>query len=463
MAQLCDPQPTTQYIGGWSDFTERVGEEDDDDGVRSGGDWFAAAADALTAAPRAPVVTWAHVPASGFSESPEEGWYTWDETMFHASAVPQEDVPLDILERADRVRQLSRADVWRERHAIKGEATAALATLRPFVRESRIALDDPWQARHVLALLSACREGDANAAFAAVAPRGSAGLPANIDVRAAVAALTDPVKVAERNAAEAAAREQARVDRQKRAENIAQHSRDLKAWKASRSLTPSDYDYDASADTAAWVNPSECSSLHSTHEPESETTASASGAADNAAQPQEKNMTEFVNLTPHAVTMKRADGETFTVPPSGQEARRDTMRAERPALDGVPVVVVTFGDVKGLPEPREGTVYIVSGLALAAVPHRADVVAPGAPIREAGFTPAEIDAVVKAIGAQSHELAKRVETALKGAQGRVMGAGEFSATPAYNEQEKGMAKRNNETFVWDMGTARKAQGLGSDE
>lgn len=196
----------------------------------------------------------------------------------------------------------------------------------------------------------------------------------------------------------------------------------------------------------------------------SETTVGAVGAAVIAAQPQEERMTEFINLTLHAVTMKRAGGETFTVPPSGQEARRDTVRAERPALDGVPVAVVTFGDVKGLPEPREGVVYIVSGLVLAAVPHRADVVAPGAPIREAGFTPAEIDAVVQAIGAQSHELAKRVETALKGAQGRVIGAGEFSATPAYNGlQEKGMAKRNNETFVLDMGTARKAQGLGSDE
>lgn len=290
-------------------------------------------------------------------------------------------------------------------------------------------------------------------------------------------------------------------------------------------LTPSDYDYDAASDTAAWVNPSECVEYISTPESRalqgirdamararaattlaetdaalcaaldavyaakgiapqgvassiikarkslrdaartetrmtvgepadvmarmdallahrarqaargaaqtSETTVGASGATDNAAQPQENKMTEFVNLTPHAVTMKRADGVAFTVQPSGQEARRDTVRAERPALDGVPVAVVTFGDVNGLPEPREGVVYIVSGLVLAAVPHRADVVAPGAPIREAGFTPAEIDAVVQAIGAQSHELAKRVETALKGAQGRVMGAGEFSATPAY--------------------------------
>lgn len=114
----------------------------------------------------------------------------------------------------------------------------------------------------------------------------------------------------------------------------------------------------------------------------SEPTASASGAAIIAAQPQEKRMTEFVNLTPHALNIQREDGTMLEIAPSGTLTRCAEVREPRPSIDGIVVSVATFGDVTGLPEPHEGVVYIVSGLVLAAVPNRADVFAPGPALRD---------------------------------------------------------------------------------
>ena len=83
------------------------------------------------------------------------------------------------------------------------------------------------------------------------------------------------------------------------------------------------------------------------------------------------------NLTPHEIKVVGEDGEVkMVIPPSGQVAR---VRAEQKVvgeIDGVPVVKTVFGDVEGLPEPREGVVYIVSSLVAQAVREREDVVAP---------------------------------------------------------------------------------------
>jgi len=128
-----------------------------------------------------------------------------------------------------------------------------------------------------------------------------------------------------------------------------------------------------------------------------EPAASEPAAADSTPLPHEE--VEFVNLTPHAVNIQREDGTMLVVPPSGELARRAETRESCAPLAGIRTSRVVFGEVTGLPEPREGVIYIVSGLVLAAVPDRADVVAPGAPIRDE--------------------------------QGRVIGAGELSVTPAY--------------------------------
>lgn len=84
-------------------------------------------------------------------------------------------------------------------------------------------------------------------------------------------------------------------------------------------------------------------------------------------------MENFINLTPHAIKVEGI-GE---IPASVQVARVDTRRCYVGGVNGVRLVSQTFGEVQGIPEPREGVVYIVSALVLSALAgKRRDVVAP---------------------------------------------------------------------------------------
>ena len=75
----------------------------------------------------------------------------------------------------------------------------------------------------------------------------------------------------------------------------------------------------------------------------------------------------FVNLTPHAIILN--DGTVFQ--PSGNVARVSATFTD--FENGI--CRQKFGDVTGLPDPQEGTMFIVSALVLAAT-DRDDVVAP---------------------------------------------------------------------------------------
>lgn len=92
-------------------------------------------------------------------------------------------------------------------------------------------------------------------------------------------------------------------------------------------------------------------------------------------------MVKFVNCTPHPVTVLVPKGSisypTTGAFSSGVVARVDTLRKEIPNDLGFRLVRQTFGNVVGLPEPEDGTVYIVSGMVLQALNgSRIDVVAP---------------------------------------------------------------------------------------
>ena len=78
---------------------------------------------------------------------------------------------------------------------------------------------------------------------------------------------------------------------------------------------------------------------------------------------------KFINCTPHEVCLN--DGTKF--PPSGVCPRISSGYTE-PDKNGV--ATPTFGAVEGLPEPQEGTMYIVSGMVLSACKDRNDLVAP---------------------------------------------------------------------------------------
>lgn len=78
-----------------------------------------------------------------------------------------------------------------------------------------------------------------------------------------------------------------------------------------------------------------------------------------------------INLCPHAIVLN--DGSV--VETSGAVARVSASYTE---FDGNGVCEQTFGAVQGLPEPVEGTTYVVSALVLAAAKQsgRTDCVAP---------------------------------------------------------------------------------------
>lgn len=85
---------------------------------------------------------------------------------------------------------------------------------------------------------------------------------------------------------------------------------------------------------------------------------------------------KMVNLTPHAVTFYADNGERVkvvkTIPSSGV-ARAEQTREPLGDINGIPVSRTAYGKVTGLPDPQDGTVYIVSVLTAQAARGRDDL------------------------------------------------------------------------------------------
>lgn len=89
----------------------------------------------------------------------------------------------------------------------------------------------------------------------------------------------------------------------------------------------------------------------------------------------------IINLTPHRIVIIVEDENrnpyVYEFPPSGNVARVTSTQTEVMRINNIPVVKTKFGDVEGLPEPKEDMVYIVSsivGQALAG--KRSDILSP---------------------------------------------------------------------------------------
>lgn len=83
-----------------------------------------------------------------------------------------------------------------------------------------------------------------------------------------------------------------------------------------------------------------------------------------------------VNLTPHEVCVANADGNIVACyAPSGVAARCAISQETVGSVGGVPVRRTVFGDVQGIPEQRDGVVYITSTL-VAQNALRSDVISP---------------------------------------------------------------------------------------
>lgn len=83
---------------------------------------------------------------------------------------------------------------------------------------------------------------------------------------------------------------------------------------------------------------------------------------------------QLVNLTPHPVTIGQV-----TIPPEETPARASTQREQIGSFDiegnstATPINIVTFGNVENLPEPKQGTFYLVSRIVAEACPDRQDL------------------------------------------------------------------------------------------
>ena len=93
--------------------------------------------------------------------------------------------------------------------------------------------------------------------------------------------------------------------------------------------------------------------------------------------------TELVNLTPHAVTFVDGEGATLlVVEPSGVCARLNTETVQVGVVNGIPVTSTRYGEIEGLPDPKEGTAYIVSSLVAQQCHDRDDVFIPNESVRD---------------------------------------------------------------------------------
>ena len=85
-------------------------------------------------------------------------------------------------------------------------------------------------------------------------------------------------------------------------------------------------------------------------------------------------VTEIVNLTPHEISVMVGD-TMKRLPPSGKVVRISSQCEPCGELNGMPVVRCYEGEPRGMPEPKEGTVYLVSSVVAKAI-KRKDVLAP---------------------------------------------------------------------------------------
>ena len=95
----------------------------------------------------------------------------------------------------------------------------------------------------------------------------------------------------------------------------------------------------------------------------------------------------IINLTPHAIVLRDDTGEETAIPPSGTVARCLETAYKVGVLElasgselsrQVPIKCPTYGRVIDLPDPVEGTIYVVSFLAAyGAGRYRPDVFFPG--------------------------------------------------------------------------------------
>jgi hypothetical protein len=100
-------------------------------------------------------------------------------------------------------------------------------------------------------------------------------------------------------------------------------------------------------------------------------------------------MATVINLTSHNINVFSMDGRTqIALLPKGDEAKVVEFKKNKSVnhilMNGfkVPILGKSFGQVTGLPEPKDDTFYVVSRVVKNNSPDRTDLVIPAHPIRD---------------------------------------------------------------------------------
>lgn len=90
----------------------------------------------------------------------------------------------------------------------------------------------------------------------------------------------------------------------------------------------------------------------------------------------------IVSLLPHVTSVVMPDDSVMFIDPSGTVARCSQTEETVGVVDSIPLTRQTFGAVTGLPDPEEGTWFLVSRMVAVAVPERHDLLIPGPLVRD---------------------------------------------------------------------------------
>lgn len=87
----------------------------------------------------------------------------------------------------------------------------------------------------------------------------------------------------------------------------------------------------------------------------------------------------IINLVPHEIVLQDEEGTRYVYPPEPIPARvSEDLERDKVYEEGIPVPIlspVKYTAVVGLPDPQEGTIYIVSTIVAGQCPRR-DVFSP---------------------------------------------------------------------------------------
>ncbi len=91
--------------------------------------------------------------------------------------------------------------------------------------------------------------------------------------------------------------------------------------------------------------------------------------------------TLLVNLCQHSINLLHGD-TPVTIEPSGKVARCERQQVQIGTVNGIPIFTVKMGAVENLPDPVEGTVYIVSKITAEGAPDRTDLLITNEVVRD---------------------------------------------------------------------------------